>query len=451
MTSGFLFGSGPAPDPGAPLADRMRPRSLDEVAGQEHLVGEGGVLRRSAAAKKLFSMLLWGPPGTGKTTIARLLAHAAGAQFVELSAVTSGVKDVREVVERARRLRHAGRATVLFVDEIHRFHRGQQDHLLPHVENGTVTLIGATTENPAHTIVAPLVSRCRVLVLNPLGREEIRGLLERAMNDAERGLAGTATAPPEVLDAIAGEADGDARRALATLEIAAQLAAGRPLTAADVRVAAQQRLLRADRQGDAHYDLASAFIKSMRGSDPDAAVYYLMRMIESGEDPRFPARRMVIFAAEDVGLAEPRALLVAVAAAEAFERLGLPEGSLPLCEAALFLATAPKSNSVIGARDAAAEAAREAGTLAVPDALRDASAPLSRALGHGRGYRYPHDEPGHHAPVPYLPEALRGRTFYEPSAEGEERTIGERVRVWRARVAEHNGMPPKAGGTPAED
>lgn len=438
--SGLLFGDDPPPGApaGAPLAERMRPRSLDEVVGQPQLVGPEGFLRRAAGAKRLPSILLWGPPGSGKTTIARLLARAAGAEFFALSAVTSGIKDVREVVDAAGKLRRANRRSVLFIDEIHRFNRGQQDHLLPHVEDGTLTLVGATTENPAHSVVAPLVSRCRVLVLNALAAEDIVALLRKALGDAERGLGAQGLAAAEdVLAAIAGEADGDARRALTTLEIAAGLAAAhevKELTLEDVREAAQRRLLAADRQGDIHYDLASAFIKSLRGSDPDAAVYYLMRMIESGEDPLFPARRMLIFAAEDVGLADPRALTVALAAAQAFERLGLPEGSLPLAEAALYLATAPKSNSVILARDAAWEAARSRGNLAIPKALRDATAPLSKQLGHGRDYRYPHDEPGHHAPVHYLPEDLHGTRFYEPSDQGEEDVIAARVRRWRAAV-----------------
>ncbi len=444
--SGTLFPDPPpTPPAGAPLAERMRPRSLAEVVGQDRVVGPEGFVTRALAARRLPSLLLWGPPGSGKTTIARLLAAEAGAHFFPLSAVTSGVKEVREVVEAAQRLRRAGKRSVLFVDEIHRFHRGQQDHLLPHVEDGTVTLIGATTENPAHTVVAPLVSRARVLVLEPLSDAACRTILERAATDAERGLGGSGVeVPPEVLDALAAEADGDARRALTTLEIAAGLArargGGEPVrvTLDDVRDAAQRRLLRADRQGDHHYDLASAFIKSMRGSDPDAAIYYLMRMIESGTDPLFPTRRMIIFAAEDVGLADPRALGVALAAAQAFERLGLPEGTLPLCEAALFLAAAPKSNSVIVARDAATAALRTHGNLPIPSELRDGTAALSRRLGHGAGYRYPHDEPGHHAAVHYLPEGLRGTRFYEPSAEGDESATGERVRRLRADVDSSN-------------
>lgn len=440
--SGSLFpGDGAGPGrltAGAPLAERMRPRSLDEVVGQPHLTGPDGFLRRAVSARQLASLILWGPPGSGKTTLARLLAAEAGYEFFALSAVSAGVGEVRQVVDAARKLRRARRRALLFLDEIHRFHRGQQDALLPHVEDGTITLVGATTENPAHTVVAPLVSRCRVLLLHPLAEEELLAIVGRALDDGERGLAGIAMADPEVRRAIAVEADGDARRALTTLEIAASAARDRPkpvpLTLEEVRLAAQVRLLRADRQGDQHYDLASAFIKSLRGSDPDAAIYYLMRMIESGEDPLFPARRMLIFAAEDVGLADPRALSVALAAAQAFERLGLPEGTLPLAEAALYLAAAPKSNSVIAARDAAAAAARERGNLPIPAALRDASAALSKRLGAGRGYRYPHDAPGHHAPVDHLPPELAGERFYEPSAEGEEREIAERVAHRRQAV-----------------
>ncbi len=449
--SGRLFPEPPLPA-GAPLAERMRPRRLDEVVGQEHLVGPGGFLRRAAAAGALPSMILWGPPGSGKTTIARLLAQEVKAYFFALSAVTSGLKEVREVVDRAQRVRRAGGASVLFIDEVHRFNKAQQDHLLPHVEDGTVTLIGATVDNPAHTVVAPLVSRCRVLVLRALSPGECGEILRRALADPDRGLGGAQlTVAPEVLEAMALESDGDARRGLTTLEIAASLARGRipegaaAITLDDVRQAAQQRLLRADRQGDVHYDLASAFIKSLRGSDPDAAVYYLMRMVESGEDPRFPARRMMIFAAEDIGLADPRALLVAVAASDAFERLGLPEGTLPLCEAAIYLATAPKSNSVIGARDGAAAAARDRGNLPAPAELRDASAQLSKGLGHGAGYRYPHDEPGHHAPVDYLPEALVGERFYEPTPEGHEKEVGERLARWRAAVEKARRPRPSRG------
>jgi len=404
------FGPAPPspPPPDAPLPERMRPRRLAEVVGQEHLLGEDGFLRRALAAGALPSLILWGPPGTGKTTIARLLAAELGAEFEPLSAVTSGVKEVREVVARAERLRRAGRRVILFVDEIHRFHRGQQDALLPHVERGTVTLVGATTENPAHTVVAPLVSRCR-----------------------ERGLGGRGIEVPEdVLSAIAREADGDARRALVTLELAAELARARAggggparVTRDDVATAAQRRLLRADREGDVHYDLASAFIKAMRGSDPEAAVYWMMRMLESGVDPRFVARRMIILAAEDVGLADPRALVVAVAAAEALDRVGLPEATLPLAEAAIHLARAPKSNEVIRLRDWAQAAVREHGNLPVPTALRDAHSALSRSLGHGKGYRYPHDEPEGTPPMDYLPEGLprpsqRGKAGPDRGADG---------------------------------
>lgn len=455
--TGPLFPGPPPPPADAPLAERMRPRLLEEVVGQAELTGPGGFLRRAIAARRLPSLLLWGPPGSGKTTIARLLAGECGAEFFALSAVTSGVADVREMVERARKLRRGGRRSILFVDEIHRFHKGQQDALLPHVEDGTVTFIGATTENPAHTVVAPLISRCRVLVLRPLDAADIEVLLRRALLDSEKGLGTMAPhVPTEILEAVAREADGDARRALTTLEIAAELARDRcdsepAVTLADVALAAQQRLLRADRQGDVHYDLASAFIKSLRGSDPDAAVYYLMRMIASGVDPRFPARRMMIFAAEDIGLADPRALSTAVAAAQAFEMLGLPEGTLPLAEAALYLATAPKSNSVIRARDAAAAAVEESGNLPLPLELRDSSAGLSKALGHGRGYRYPHDEPGHHAGVDYLPKDLVGRVFFDPSDQGAEVEVSRRLSAWRETVRQartRSGMAQSPAAAP---
>lgn len=440
MSGGSLFDD--LPERGAPLSERLRPRRLDELVGQNHLLGSEGFLRRSIASGSLPSMILWGPPGSGKTTLARVLAREVGAELMPLSAVTSGVKDVRERVERARRLRDAGARAVLFVDEIHRFHRGQQDALLPHVERGTVILIGATTENPSHSVVSPLLSRCRVLTLQPLEPGLVGRLLRRALDDPERGLDMPGLEVPDrTLEHIAGESEGDARRALDTLEIAAQLARARAsaeegatVGAEDVRQALQQRTLRADRRGDAHYDLASAFIKSLRGSDPDAAVYYLMRMLEGGEDPRFLARRMIIFAAEDVGLADPRALQLSVSAAEGFERVGLPEGSLPLAQAALYLAVAPKSNRVIAARDAAARAVRERSSPPVPPELRDAHGAMSRQVGHGDGYRYPHHEPGHHAPVDYLPGELVGSRFYEPSDQGLESKIGERLRRLREAV-----------------
>ncbi len=430
-----LFPGPPPPRHDAPLAERMRPRRLEQVLGQRQLLGDGGFLQRVLTARRLPSLLLWGPPGSGKTTLARLLAAETSAEFFQLSAVSSGVKDVRDVVTRAAELRRRGQRSVLFIDEIHRFNRAQQDALLPAVEEGTVILIGATTENPAHSVVAPLISRCRVVVLEPHTRDDLVALLQRAMSDTESGLGALGLhAAPSTLQALAEEADGDARRALTTLEIASTLVGGTELTADDVRRAAQARLLRSDRQGDTHYDLASAFIKSLRGSDPDAAVYYLMRMIETGEDPLFPARRMLIFAAEDVGLADPQALSIALAAAQSFERLGLPEGTLPLCQAALYLATAEKSNSVIVARDRAIEAVRRHGTAPIPDALRDGTAALSSALGLGVGYRYPHAEPGHHAPVPYLPLPLQGERFYEPSTQGAEAQVAERVARWREAV-----------------
>lgn len=423
----------------APLADRMRPRDLGEFVGQEHLVGPGRVLERTAGAGALPSLIFWGPPGSGKTTLARILAARAGAHLHGLSAVQAGVKDLREAVAAAEtRLAEHGQRTVLFLDEIHRFHKGQQDALLPHVESGTVTLVGATTENPSFEVNAALLSRCQVVRLEPLGEPELRTLVDRALADPERGLGGfNLSCAPEVRDLIAREADGDARRALATLEVAAELAragGGGVIDRATVEEAQQRKTLLYDRAGEEHYNVVSAFIKSMRGSDPDAAVYWMARMLEAGEDPLFVLRRMVIFAAEDVGNADPRALGVAVAALDAVRLIGLPEGTLPMTQAAVYLATAPKSNSALTTYASAREAALAHGALDVPLHLRNAPTPLMKKLGYGSGYQYPHDFEGHYVVEDYLPEALKGRRFYRPSASGYEKEIDERLRAWRKQA-----------------
>ncbi len=417
----------------APLAERMRPATLDEFVGQAHLLGPGRLLRDMVESGELHSLILWGPPGTGKTTLAHLLAHAARAEFVGFSAVLSGIKELRQLIDEAkdRRALH-GRGTILFVDEIHRFNKAQQDAFLPHVEDGTVVLIGATTENPSFEVIAPLLSRTRVLVLEPLTAEEIGQVLDRALRDTERGL-GTAqlTLPPETREFLSTRADGDARIALGTLEVAASLARQRnerTLTLTLVEEALQQKALRYDKGGEEHYNVISAFIKSMRASDPDAAVYWLMRMLDAGEDPMFVARRMVVFAAEDVGNADPQALQVAVAAKEAFHFVGLPEGRIPLAQATTYLASAPKSNASYRAMLAAAEAVRARGALPVPLALRNAPTPLMKGLGYGDGYRYPHDYEGAVVAQDCLPDELAGARFYQPSARGAEAAIGERLR-----------------------
>jgi putative ATPase len=419
-----------------PLAERMRPQSLAELVGQGHLLAPGRLLGQLAPGRTLPSLILWGPPGSGKTTLARLLGEAVRAHLIALSAVTSGVKEVREVVaEAATRRDQYGHRTLLFIDEIHRFSKAQQDALLPHVEAGTVTLVGATTENPSFGVIAALLSRCRVVRLEPLADDQLAALARRALTDRDRGLGALeVTIADEPLAHLVDRAAGDARRMYGILEVAAQLAgAGAAITDAHLDEASQQKTLTYDRSGDEHYGVVSAFIKSMRGSDPDAAVYWMTRMLEAGEDPRFVIRRMVIFASEDVGNADPQALVVAVAALQAYELVGLPEGVLPLTQAVVYLATAPKSNTALTSYAAARKAVRERGALPVPPELRPASTELARKMGHGEGYRYPHDFEGAYVPADYLPEALRGERFYQPTASGYEAELRARLEAWAAR------------------
>ncbi len=429
-----------ARDAHAPLADRMRPRVLAEVVGQDELVGASGPLRLLAESGALPSLILWGPPGCGKTTLARLLAgDPARVNLVALSAVTAGVRDVREVADRAAREGGSGRRTVLFLDEIHRFNRAQQDALLPHVERGTLTLIGATTENPSFEVIAPLLSRCRVFTLAPLSRDAIAGLLARAIADRERGIGALELdVAPDAVAALAAAADGDARRGLGLLEAAAQLAsvgdaAARRLDVDVVRRAAGSAWLRHDRDREQHYDVVSAFIKCLRASDPDAALYFAARMLEAGEDPRFLARRLVIFASEDVGNSEPAALSLAVAAYQAVERIGMPEARINLAQAITYLACAPKSNASYLALDRAAEAVRQHGAAPVPLHLRNAPTALLRELRHGSDYRYPHDEADGFVETWNLPAELGEARFYEPTQSGDERELAERLARWRAR------------------
>jgi putative ATPase len=403
----------------APLAARMRPRSFDEFVGQAHLIGEGKALTRLLQGGHLPSILMWGPAGTGKTTLAYLLADAVGAQLTQLSAVSSGVADARKVMDGARGgLFH----TVLFVDEVHRWSQAQQDVLLPAVEDGTITLIGATTENPYFSLVTPLLSRCLLVRLEPLSAEDLRALLRRALADEDRGLGRLGMiATDEALEHLIEVAGGDARVALTGLDAAtlAASSAGETEISRDVAAdAVQKKAIVYDRQGDAHYDVISAFIKSIRGSDPDAALFWLARMLEAGEDPRYIARRMVVHASEDIGLADPRALLIATAAAHAVEYVGLPEARLNLAEAAMYLARAPKSNSVYLALGKAMEDA--ASSEPVPLQLRDTSTPTARQLGHGKGYKYPHDFPGHVVEQEYRPTRFSGKRYFEPSGEGED-------------------------------
>ncbi len=441
-----------------PLAARMRPRDLDEFVGQEHLVGERGPLRRSVARGHLGSILLWGPPGTGKTSLARLLAAAVGAEFRTLSAVMSGVAEVRAVIAAAREaLALNGTRTVLFIDEIHRFNKAQQDALLPQVEDGTVTLIGATTENPYFEVNSALLSRLRVWRLEALTDEQIGTVVRRAMQDAERGLAGHLGPPggvalaPDAFDHLVSIAGGDARQALNVLEHAVALAEAEDVrddtgavapTLPLIEEAAQQRVLAYDRAGDGHYDTVSAFIKSLRGNDPDAALYWLASMVAAGEDPRFIARRLIISASEDVGNADPRALQVAVSAAQALDHVGLPEAQYALAQATAYIATAPKSNRAGRAYWAALADVQAKGSLAVPLHLRNAAHPAMRHHGIGVGYRYPHDFPGGDVEQQYLPDELVERRYYVPTDHGYEATIAQRMdarRAERERTAADGG------------
>jgi len=431
---------------GGPLADRMRPRTFEELVGQEAAFAPGSPLALMREGKHLSSIVLWGPPGTGKTTIARLVARAAHVPFAAYSAVLSGVKEVRETLDHAARERkRSGRPTLLFVDEIHRFNKGQQDAFLAHVEKGDIVLIGATTENPSFEVNSALLSRARVVVLKPLGPASILALLERALVDAERGLGGKVEADADALELIAEAADGDARRGLNTLEIAAaaaetanSTAGGEPprITLETAREALARKHLRYDRAGEEHYNLISALHKSLRDSDPHAGLYWLARMLAAGEDPLYVARRLVRFASEDVGNADPRALLVATAAFQAYHQLGSPEGELAIAQACAYLATAPKSNAVYRGFGAATDEVEASGSLPPPAVILNAPTRLMKDLGYGRGYRYAHDEPGHVADQQHLPDELTGRRFYEPGDQGEEAEIRRRMAEWERVIGE---------------
>jgi len=417
-----------------PLAERMRPRTLAEFIGQEHLLGPGKLLRGVAGAGKLRSLILWGPPGSGKTTLAQILANSAGAACVHFSAVTSGVKDLKKVIQEAEQLQRLGKPTVLFVDEIHHFNKAQQDNFLPHVERGTLILIGATTENPSFEVISPLLSRCQVLVLNTLSAENMAVIVDRALGDRERGLGKLALAlAVDGREFLLQQAQGDCRVALNALESAATLAQSNQekiISLVHLQEALQKKLLRYDKAGEEHYNVISAFIKSMRGSDADAALYWMMRMIEAGEEPLFIARRMVIFAAEDIGNADPRALQVAIAAKDAVHFVGLPEGRIPLAQAVTYLATAPKSNASYQAMLAAAKDVEEHGALAVPLHLRNAPTGLMKNLGYGKNYKYAHNYEGHIVDQEHLPQELSGRHYYTPSEAGYEKRIKERLKFW---------------------
>jgi putative ATPase len=423
-----------------PLADRMRPRSLDEYVGQDHLLGADSLLRRAVQEDRLFSVLFWGPPGSGKTTLARILAGETKSRFISFSAVLSGVKEIRAVVDEAAELwRLHRRRTILFVDEIHRFNKSQQDAFLPHVESGLITLIGATTENPSFEVISPLLSRMRVFTLKPFTEEDLARIVRNALLDRERGFGALGLEiEPEALTHIVWSADGDARAALNSLEAAVSLAdrageSGRLVTRAFVEEAIQKKVLQYDKSGEEHYNIISALHKSLRGSDPDAALYWLGRMLMAGEDPLYIARRLIRFASEDVGNADPRALTVAIDAMQAYHFLGSPEGELALAQATVYLATASKSNALYAGYGQVRATIEKTGTLPVPLHIRNAPTRLMKELDYGKGYLYAHDFTDAYVPQEYLPDELRGKggRFYRPTDRGYEKIIGERIEQWR--------------------
>jgi putative ATPase len=430
----------------APLADRMRPRTLEQFVGQDHLLGEGRVLRQAIESDHIPSMILWGPPGSGKTTLAMIIAETTGAQFFAFSAVLSGVKEIKEVIEEANEeWKYRKRRTILFFDEIHRFNKAQQDAFLPHVEKGTIILIGATTENPSFEVISPLLSRTKVFTLNPLTEVQIELILSRALADNEKGLGKYPTViEPDVIRGICQVANGDVRIGLNTLEMivlttSPDVKGIRHIKKKDLEEVLQRKAFLYDKSGEEHYNLISALHKSLRGSDPDAALYWLGRMLEAGEDPLYIARRMVRFASEDVGMADPQALQVAVSAMEAFHFIGLPEGNLALAQAAVYLATAPKSNALYTAFQGVQKDVRELETMPVPLHIRNAPTSLMRDLGYGKGYKYPHEYPDHFIEEEYLPENLKGRIYYHPTDQGFEREIKKRLEGWRWKKKEREG------------